>query len=782
MNILGGLKKHYWIFLLLLIFVAAWYIRYIPGTKFVYPQMLEIDTHFFLRMGEYILANGNVPQHDVMAAWNTIPGGPNRQTDFLVVIWIYPIFYYLLHPIFGWSMYWVGVWVPAFIGALHVFFMYFLGKEIFNSKKVGLLSAAFLAFAPGILYRVSAGFMEKEPPAGLFMVIALYFFVRSFKEQEIAKEWNWKFVILHPLSVMDRLKFEPEKIKIMKSIGYGIISGFFFSLMGGSSGLVEIPLLAIALSVMISLFLNKNFKVLLYSQPSMFISYTLISKIFAVSPVYSFISIEVVTNFIALAFLLILYGTEKSGLVSEKNVKFVIPAVICMGILAAAVGSYMFVDFGDWVGLNIQRISNPISAGLISSTVAEAQGVGDFFRQSTLNYGNEYAINVFQLPGFLIYLSAIYFAFLGIALMCYEFVFKKRNFEYMLVVTMFICFMILAIGAARLAFVFGFVESIAAAYFIVKGGSYVLAYGNKHLNENKQIYLKFAGVALVVVIVFTNFAASYVMAQNITSSLTDDWRQAFDWIRTNTPQDSITLEWWDFGWWFEYIAQRRTLVDGGYHPAQPTRDIAKFYTEPFTDDASPSSDLNFLKNYSITYVMVSSDLIPKFGAMSKIANWGKKIDVLPIFNLAKNYQEGGKVLLEYGDPTSQSILVAYSTASDGNTTTLQNITAMIKMPQGQAYIRNIGIGNHVITTNRSNSIPGLLYFAGSAVIYAPEAVQDCVFVRLYLFDGAGMEKYFEKVYDNLGMKIYKVKYENFPANITGQFINAVDRDGLGKGG
>lgn len=772
MNILEVLKKYYWVFLLLLIFLSAWYIRYIPGTKFTYPQMLEIDTHFFLRMGEYILEHGNLPQHDIMAAWNTIPGGPDRQIDYLVVIWLYPIFYYLLNPIFGWSMYWVGVWVPAFLGALQVLFIYFLGKELFNSKKIGLLSAAFLAFSPGILYRVSAGFMEKEPPTGIFMVIAVYFFVRSFKVREIVKEATWKYVLLHPFSLMDRMNLETEKIKALKSIAYGILSGIFFTLMSGSSGMVRIPLLIMAIAVITSLMLNKNFKTLLYSQPSMFISYFLTSRVFVVASTLD--SPDTVANLMAMGFILTRYAVERLKLVKEEYVKYIIPALICIGILVTAIGSYMLVDVGHWVGSNIQRISNPISMGVISSTVAEAQEVGDFFRSTTLSFGNEYAIMAYNLPNFLIYLSAIYFAILGIALLCYEFIFKKRNFEYILVATMFICFMILAIGAARLAFIFTFIEAIAAAYFIVKGGGYVLEGGNKYLKGRKQMYLKIAGGLFVGMIVFTNFAASYVMAQNITSSLTDDWREAFYWIRDNTTKDSIVLEWWDFGWWFEYVAQRRTLVDGGFHPQAPTQDIAKFYTQPLADDAGPYSSLNFLKNYSVSHVMVSSDLIPKFGAMSKIANWGAKVDVLPVFQLAKNYQEGGKVLLEYGGP-DQSILVAYSTTSDGNTTTLQNITAMMKMPQGQAYFKKIGIGNHVISTNHSNSIPGLLYFAGSAVVYVPEEVQDCVFVRLYLFDGAGMEKYFEKVYDKMGMKIYKINYENFPANITGEYINAEKR-------
>lgn len=358
--------------------------------------------------------------------------------------------------------------------------------------------------------------------------------------------------------------------------------------------------------------------------------------------------------------------------------------------------------------------------------------------------------------------------------MCYEFVFRKKGIENLLVVVMFALSILFAIGAARLAFLFAFPVSISAGYFLIRGGSYVFDFLKKYFKGGNQTILKAVGVIFIFIIVMTHFAAALVMGNSITSSLTDDWHEAFDWINENTPHDAIILEWWDFGWWFQYVAKRTTLVDGGYHSQTPTQDIAKFYTQQLSDDASPYSSLNFLKNYSVDYVMVSSDLIPKFGALSKIANWGEKVDVLPVFNLINNYQEGDKILLEYGG-SDQAILVAYSMVQNGNETALQNITAIVKMPQGQAYIKNIGIGGQIINTDKPNSIPGMVYFAGNAVIYVPEAVQDCVFVRLYLFDGVDMNNYFEKVYDNKGMKIYRVEYENFPANITGQYTNAADR-------
>jgi asparagine N-glycosylation enzyme membrane subunit Stt3 len=463
--------------------------------------------------------------------------------------------------------------------------------------------------------------------------------------------------------------------------------------------------------------------------------------------------------------LIIRYAAERFRLVKEEYLPYLAPSIFLLGLFSIGIASYVYVDIGSWIGENLERIFTPTTIGVIPSTVAESQAVGDFFRSSLYNFGNEYTINAFQLPAFLIYLSTIYIASLGILLMCYEFVFKRRNLEFIFVVTMFVIRMILAIGAARLAFLFAFPVSIAAGYFLIRGGGFIVQGSRKYLKGKGYHYLKITGGVFIGLVIFTNFTAGWVMANNITTSLTDDWYEALVWLRDNTPEDAVLLEWWDFGWWYQYVAKKITLVDGGYHSSEPTRDIAKFYTEPLSD-----SSLNFLKNYTIGYVMVSSDLISKFGAMSKIANWGAKVDVLPVFNLVNSYQEGDKTLLEYGGG-DQTVLVAYSVKTEGDSTTLENITALIKMPQGQAYVRDVGIGNQIVRVNRSNYIPGMIYFAGSAVIYVPDAAEECVFVRLYLFDGVGLEDYFEKVYDSMGIKIYKVRYDNFPESITGEYVN-----------
>ncbi len=766
-NLKEVFKKHYWIFLLILIFLSALWIRCIPGTKLTYPRLLAIDPYYFFRMGEYIIENGTLPENDYLAQWGTAPGGPDRRNGFIVALWAYPIVYFILHPLFGISWYWVGVWAPAFFGALQVLFVYFLAKELFGSKKIGLLSAIFLASVPGILYRVSAGFMDKEPVAGIFMVLGLYFFVKSLKVGEIRKDISWKHILLHPLSLIHRANLEDEKLRTIKTIIYAAVSGVLFALMTGVSGIVRIPLLLIAIFVVVSLLFDLYPKILFKSYVPFFIAFFLVSRIFSVAP--SITSESMVGSFMAIAFLVIRYVVERFRLVKEEYLKYVIPCIFLLSLFSVAIASYMYAEIGEWVGLIIAKIFNPLTTGVISSTVAESQTAGEFIRSTLSTFGTEYAVRALSLPTLIVYLSVIYFAALGVIFMAYEFLFRKRKLEYILVVLMFISFMILARGAQRLNFVFAFPVSIAAGYFLVRGGSYVMKWSSGFLKGRGQHYLKIAGGVFIGLVVFTNFAAGWVMANSITTSLTNDWYEALIWLRDNTPEDAVLLEWWDFGWWYQYVAKKITLVDGGFHNRKPVQDIAQFYTRPLSD-----TSLNFLKNYSVDYVMVSHDLIPKFGAMSKIANWGAKIDVLPVFNLVNTYQEGNKILLEYSGG-GQTILVAYSISGEGNATTMENITALIKTPQGQAYVENIGVGNYVIKNSKPNSIPGMVYFAGNAVIYIPESVQDCVFVRLYLFDGSGMEEYFKKVYDKMGIKIYEVLYENFPENITGEYINAADR-------
>ncbi|NIO20108.1 MAG: hypothetical protein GTN76_05035, partial [Candidatus Aenigmarchaeota archaeon] len=65
-------------------------------------------------------------------------------------------------------------------------------------------------------------------------------------------------------------------------------------------------------------------------------------------------------------------------------------------------------------------------------------------------------------------LSAVYFAWIGLFLMIYEFVFKRRRKEFLLVSVLFILSLILAMGAVRLNFLFAFPVALMAGYCLIR--------------------------------------------------------------------------------------------------------------------------------------------------------------------------------------------------------------------------------------------------------------------------------------------------------------------------
>jgi len=75
---------------------------------------------------------------------------------------------------------------------------------------------------------------------------------------------------------------------------------------------------------------------------------------------------------------------------------------------------------------------------------------------------------------------------------------------------------------------------------------------------------------------FYFWAHSHRMAENLSSPsimilgrtqkgdpiMIDDFREAYWWLRDNTPEDSRVLSWWDYGYQINGIANRTTIADG----------------------------------------------------------------------------------------------------------------------------------------------------------------------------------------------------------------------------
>jgi len=143
-------------------------------------------------------------------------------------------------------------------------------------------------------------------------------------------------------------------------------------------------------------------------------------------------------------------------------------------------------------------------------------------------------------------------------------------------------------------------------------------------------------IAAVFVFILSMFAASFqnyclkmsralsnpsitVIGQRKDGSIVkvDDYREAYWWIRDNTPEDARILAWWDYGYQITAIANRTTLADGNTWNHEHIALLGKILTT------------NVHEGYSIArhladYVLISAggggDDLAKSPHLARIAN------------------------------------------------------------------------------------------------------------------------------------------------------------------
>ncbi|MEM2145734.1 MAG: STT3 domain-containing protein, partial [Candidatus Jordarchaeaceae archaeon] len=170
---------------LISIFIIALFIRSI--IFFIYPPFIQsFDPEMQAAMALYIVTfgfNAWFGWYD-HASWYPI-GRDISQSFFPGTPFSAATIYHLLHALgFNVDIYMVCYFFPAFMGAFSCVATYFLGKEI-RDKKTGLIAAFLLTFTPAFIERTTVGFFDNESIGMLFMILSLYFFIRSLKRGSI---------------------------------------------------------------------------------------------------------------------------------------------------------------------------------------------------------------------------------------------------------------------------------------------------------------------------------------------------------------------------------------------------------------------------------------------------------------------------------------------------------------------------------------------------------------------------------------------------------------------
>ena len=105
--------------------------------------------------------------------------------------------------------------------------------------------------------------------------------------------------------------------------------------------------------------------------------------------------------------------------------------------------------------------------------------------------------------------------------------------------------------------------------------------------------------------------------QNGETIMVDDYREAYWWLRDNTPEDSRVMAWWDYGYQITGIANRTTIADGNTWNHEHIATLGRCLTGP---EREAHRMVRHLADYVLVWGGGGGDDLAKSPHMARIAN------------------------------------------------------------------------------------------------------------------------------------------------------------------
>lgn len=150
-------------------------------------------------------------------------------------------------------------------------------------------------------------------------------------------------------------------------------------------------------------------------------------------------------------------------------------------------------------------------------------------------------------------------SFLGALFMCGLFVRKaikhEAGIQHFLLIIWFAVTFVLAFKGWRFIMLFAFPVAILAGNLT----GWVCSLMDKGKMMDRTVYK----TMLILLMLFPSLYGVFKSSKDSIPSANSQMGQVMTAIRENTPEDTILISWWDYGYFFEEKAQRRALFDGG---------------------------------------------------------------------------------------------------------------------------------------------------------------------------------------------------------------------------
>ncbi len=706
--------KHWWVWCLILITIFAFWSRSIPAK---FGELQALDPFYAYRMNLYMLEHDlQLPQHDYMRYW---PDGVPIDKYGPPVYFYVPVIVYLAFAFFGVTMPYLdfAILYPAMMGAVSVFIIFWIGKEVFNDNKAGLFSAIFLATIPAYISRTSAGFFDKEATGGTFLLLGTYFFVKAYRKNS----WKWGLASVIP---------------VMLAIGSWGGAQFFIYFTSGF--------------LIIKLLLNQYKEAMLKAGLPSLIAAVLAQRYIIGYMTWPF---EQVLAIIAVSLIVLRYASERYKLVKDDQLPYVVPAIVIIVLIAILFGS-MFSDFLWRILYRGMSLVQLVEKGHIGSTVAEQMSGSwrDVTSRSSISFSQTYLPVAAPFDT----IFSIWFLMIVGSLMIVYNIYSRKEWMLLLPLLWLVMSIQTVFFMVRLVFFFGPPASLVAGFCLAEGIRRFsgLSYMKNRVGIKKLNVLSVPVIALVSFLLLSNLVTGYVFCSSVGPSFNSYWKESMDYLAHETPANSSILSWWDFGYWFQMRGERPSTADGGNINGTVNEQIADWYVS----DSNNWTDYRpWMRGKDVSYILMDYTLPGKYGAISKIASRGKTVVGMLQFQQNAIYPQGNKTIIEY----SAGQYTVWLPVDAGGNIAGSPIFMVSQGGQyiGRTYISDMCTTNGIIrlpTPENGDTMPGCVTITAYGLFYVPPEAEFTIFTNLMFMDGYGIPDV-EKVFDNQLIKIYKLE-------------------------
>lgn len=485
----------------------------------------------------------------------------------------------------------VGAYVPPVIGMLTVIPIYVLGRELF-SRRAGLWSAFIFAVLPGqTLLRSAIGFTDHHCAETLLTTTALMWLVLALDEAR------------------------PRRWRLRMSIACGVTFGCYLLTWGGATLFVLVIVAPFAGSLFIDKLRRKASPSEIFTAlaPAFIVSALMIAPWVFVRPYFAY-DLSALAGGLGGLIALRAWGSATAN--SRNGVLVYLAGLTLLVALTVLVA---WLSSNGWSGLarEIARISPWRSAGF----VAEATPL--------LKSSARYPVPLWNEFG-----ASLFLAMLGGILYLRKPVVLTTTRGMLLSVWTVIMFAA-TLGQVRFAYYLGVNAALLAGY-----ACHELLESAGRVRVRGGLIRWAAPVALLFIVAVPSAAAIQRQWGRVTP-LDDDWYDALDWLRTNSPEpfeneDAYyrsglpeianahaygVLAWWDIGYWITRIARRVPTTN----PKQTNgKEVAAFLMAE-TPEAARAALVPLGARYVIVYTRLQLHILEpnadRDGIFVAIASW-----------------------------------------------------------------------------------------------------------------------------------------------------------------